>query len=120
VYYALGADDSVAFAEEILGILTEELRNGCGNSSLIAVLTACTHPRRIAILASLQALGSQPFGVLAARTRISHPALSRHLAKLVRRGVVTWCDDTIHLQPPATPLAAVLLRASLAQGGRCG
>jgi DNA-binding transcriptional ArsR family regulator len=77
---------------------------------VLRCLTAFTHPRRLTVLALLQQNRSLPFTELSGKSRVSPPALRRHLGKLQRRGMVAAGeDDSWTLLPPPTALAAVFM-----------
>ena len=95
VYYSPKPDPLVVDAGPLFKALRRALLvEGKSEREIIHVLTAFTHPRRLEILRRLQKV---PDGVsandLSVFTRISLPALYRHLAKLTARGLV-FCDDT--------------------------
>jgi len=73
-------------------------------------LTAFTHPRRLTILLHLFAASPVGFEELAAATRISRPALSRHLAKLALRQLIRYEDSGVWLASPPHRLSAALLQ----------
>lgn len=74
------------------------------------ILTAFTHPRRLALLRDLTHAGPTAFDALARSCGISPPALYRHLKKLERRSLVRAEQDVWSLARRPVPLAAVLLR----------
>jgi DNA-binding MarR family transcriptional regulator len=80
---------------------------------VLQTLTAFTHPRRILIV---RALDRQPVqtSVLGRTTGISSQALSRHLSKLERRGVIEHERGRVCLCGGGSPLMRCLLR--LARG----
>lgn len=93
VRYAPEPDPLVKGAGRFLAALRRALlAEGRGETEIIRALTAFTHPRRLDIMWCLLRDGQTSFERLGARTRISSPALSRHLGKLAARGVVT-CGD---------------------------
>ena len=81
---------------------------------LLKLATAFTHPSRIIIFRPL-ASGSKSFAEIQLTVRLSAPALSRHLGKLLNRGFITYDDGngkyTIrkHHEPFARALAALAL-----------
>jgi len=83
---------------------------------IIRTLTAFTHPRRLAILACLQTHPRMERSCLSAATRISQPALLRHLTKLGLLGLVAEQDDVWRLTAHPDALAAAFLRV-LSSGG---
>lgn len=72
-------------------------------------LTAFTHPRRLAILCLLQERNSLYAEDIAAITRISLCAFSRHARKLRLRGLVQYDGGKWSLVRPRDPLARTLL-----------
>ena len=94
VYYSPKPDPLVIDAGPMLKALSRALLvEGKSEREIIHVLTGFTHPRRLEILRRLQKV---PDGAsvddLSASTRISLPALYRHLVKLTVRGLVS-CDE---------------------------
>lgn len=77
---------------------------------IIRTLTAFTHPRRLTILAYLQTHHRMERSCLSAATRISQPALLRHLTKLRLLGLVADHDDVWRLTAHPPALAAAFLR----------
>jgi DNA-binding transcriptional ArsR family regulator len=93
VRYAPDPDPLVKGSRRLLAALRRALlAEGRSEAELIRALTAFTHPRRLDIMGCLLREGPTSFERLSARTRISQPALSRHLRKLEARGVVA-CED---------------------------
>lgn len=93
VRYAPDPDPLVKGSRRLLAALRRALlAEGRSEADIIRALTGFTHPRRLEILWCLLRDGQASFEHLGARTRISPPALSRHLGKLAARGVVT-CGD---------------------------
>jgi len=104
-------DPLVVGSSLLLTALNRALLKECrSDASLIRTLTAFTHVRRLEILRLLQV--RSPLGAedIQAHTRISSPALSRHLKKLSQRGMVSCADDRWSLLPPCDTLAATLLK----------
>ena len=111
VHYAAQSDDSVLHAGRILDGMRAALRTARPPfGGVRRILTGFTHPRRLKILAAIQLRGTADFDVLRVFTGISRPALTRHLDKLRRHGLVCDGDDGWRLAPRPRPLAAVLLR----------
>ena len=85
--------------------------------AMFASFTAFTHPRRLQIIRHLfdTASGSAP--TLAATLSMSRPACSRHLDKLVRRGILrkegSRRQRSYLLAPGAGPVRSALLTAVL-------
>jgi predicted transcriptional regulator len=71
--------------------------------------TGFTHPRRLAILRLLREGNPVYAEDIAAITRISLPALSRHLSKLRVRGLVVYDGGKWALTLTRDPLAQTLL-----------
>jgi DNA-binding MarR family transcriptional regulator len=69
--------------------------------------TAFTHPRRVALVQAL-AGGAQTLPQLHDRTKISVPALLRHLAKLEARGFLVCSDGVYTLVPQRAALPRAL------------
>ena len=94
VYYSPKPDPLVVDARPLLGALKRALLvEGRSASEMIHALTAFTHPRRLEILRCLQkAAVDVSMDDLAASTRISLPALYRHLVKLTACELVS-CDE---------------------------
>ena len=83
-----------------MGGLVEALQACLGRENMtieqvIKLATAFTHPSRIEIYRSLKS-GQKSQVQIQAPLRLSIPALSRHLAKLVARGYVTLDDVGIY------------------------
>jgi predicted ArsR family transcriptional regulator len=76
--------------------------------TIFKAATAFTHPRRIEIFRAVKN-GSQTLEQLRAVTRISAPALRRHLKKLEARGFVR-CRPEICLAAPPDALGRELAR----------
>ncbi len=94
VRYWPHADPSVPQATVILEALATTFRRAKKPVEYIFwLVTAFTHPRRIAILRAL-AHGPIDFDRLRASTRMSGAALKRHVRKLSRRGLVCRREDT--------------------------
>jgi DNA-binding transcriptional ArsR family regulator len=94
VYYFPKPDPLVADAGLLLKALSRALLvEGKSEREIIHVLTGFTHPRRLEILRCLrEAADGVSVDGLSASTRISLPALYRHLAKLTVRRLVS-CDE---------------------------
>lgn len=112
VSYELRADPAVRNSPEILDALVRELsRPDAELARILKALTACTHPRRVEMLARLRAAPDQTTDALRAATRISYAALCRHLDKLERRGFVRWKSARVELLEPTGALEQALLDA---------
>jgi len=94
VEYRIGHDPLVSGTEELVEALCTQLR-GKGDviDRTFKDVTAFTHPRRILIVGVLTRHKRLWFSELRALTGISTPALSKHLAKLRRRGLVDADGD---------------------------
>ena len=94
VYYSPKPDPMVIGVRPLLEALKRALLvEGMSENEMIHTLTAFTHPRRLEILRCLQkAADDTSVEKLAASTRISLPALYRHLVKLTARGLVS-CNE---------------------------
>ena len=81
---------------------------------LMKLATAFTHPSRITIHRALSS-GSKNFMEIQMQIRLSTPALSRHLHKLINRGFITYDDGNgkffirNHHEPVARALVALAL-----------
>lgn len=118
VHYYAAADPMVWSAAPLLASMEAALPDRGSFDAIRMALTAFTHPRRIAIV---QALHDAPmiFEALVRRCGISAPALSRHLAKLKRRGVVgVDAQRRYALCPPQSRLAASLLELAIRDRGQ--
>lgn len=92
VRYSPDPDPLVKGARNLLAAMRRVLlAEGRSETDVIRSLTAFTHPRRLEMLRCLQCVESALPESLSASTRISQPALSRHLAKLEARQLV--CRD---------------------------
>lgn len=119
VLYHLRTDPLVPQAVPMLAALVAAIERGDPLASRLFALTAFTHPRRILIVRALAQRPSAPLA-LAAACQISPPALSRHLAKLVRRRVVEAEETVLHLNSALTGYPRDLLDLALVDPGRVG
>jgi len=88
VLYRLNVASAIEPARELAAALRLAFqRDPAPVETLFKLATTFTHPRRIEIFRALAVQASTP-GQLQAATRISAPALSRHLRKLEARGFV--------------------------------
>ena len=111
VYYYPLPDPLVKSAAPVLSAIRKKLLNPRAKlSSIIRILTAFTHPRRLAILGRLQECGAQTEAEMSARLGISRQAMTRHLRKLTRRGLILQEDFSCRLLPARDVLARALLR----------
>ena len=110
VRYVAVPDPLVAGTRPLLNALRRVLLKERQNEvSVIRTLTAFTHPRRLAILCLLQERSPLYAEDIAAITRISLCAFSRHVRKLQLRGLVE-CDGGKWSQvQPRDALARTLL-----------
>ena len=113
VYYSAAPDPLVKHSKGVLEAVLQALRRRHTHALIRQDLTAFTHPRRLVILRALADHPAGPFD-LAARCRISRPAVFRHLDKLRRRGVVEVVVDRYQLAQPPSPLARALLKHTVA------
>lgn len=113
VCYTARHDPLVEHAQEILGATRRAFTRAEDFHAMCKAFTAFTHPRRLTIVA---ALAQQPRDceALAATCHISLPAVRRHVAKLLRRDIVTAGDDGSYCLNPspgdlARDLVAIVL-----------
>ena len=110
VHYAPVPDPLVPSARPLLTALRQTLLTEKKTEpEIIHTLTAFTHPRRLAILRYLQKVGYASADDIAAATRISLPALSRHLSKLTARRLASCEDHRWQLTPRFGRLEKTLL-----------
>ena len=115
VIYAPRVNPAVAHARPLAGALRKALSVSQDDyRPILAQLTAYTHPRRIAIVKTVARGRSTPQEVRTA-CRLSRPALSRHLRKLKRRGVLREHGGILCVPAPSSPLASALLALALAE-----
>ncbi len=110
VYYRPCADESVLGAMPLLQALQETFATKKDPVEVIfRQATAFTHPRRLDIIRVLQ---NEPLNSrhLRAATGISRAALTRHLHKLVNRGVVMFDGRKYRCTTLRDPFAKALLR----------
>jgi len=117
VYYAPTPDPLVPSAKPLLDAMRTALFDeGRSERQIVHDLTAFTHPLRLAILDCLRRRKSVTAETLAALTRVSQPAMSRHLAKLQKRDLVVrnkgrWALKPCTHQPARTLLACITSNA---------
>ena len=117
VRYVAVPDPLVAGTRPLLAALRRVLvKDKQTDSAVIHTLTGFTHPRRLAILRLLQERSPVYAEDVAAITRISLPALSRHLNKLRVRGLATYDGEKWALTLTRDPLAKTLLKLLDASG----
>jgi DNA-binding transcriptional ArsR family regulator len=110
VRYSPDPDPLVKGARRLLAALRRALLVEDGTeSAVIRTLTAFTHPRRLEILRRLQRVESALPESLIVHTRISQPALSRHLGKLESRRLVACDGRHWRLVKETRPLEKTLL-----------
>ncbi|MDR2849986.1 MAG: transcriptional regulator [Verrucomicrobiota bacterium] len=111
VRYYPQADPIVPSAGPILaGMSRALLTDRMAHADVLRCLTAFTHPRRLTILSLLRPRSPVPFAELSRKSQVSPMALSRHLLKLQKRGLIaTDGEGNWTLLPPPTPLAVVFL-----------
>ena len=108
VFYRAEANAEIAYAPLLLSALKKCHRQSMPFDMVIRQATALTHERRIEIVRALNG-HFMPFNRLRDRTRISAPALSRHLEKLEARGFIRGSDDCYRLIQPENSLGRTLL-----------
>jgi DNA-binding transcriptional ArsR family regulator len=114
VRYRIAADD----APEPIAKLLRALRASFSQDrdpveKIFRLATNFTHPRRVEIWQPLRN-GAQPLEQLQAVTRISSPALARHLMKMQVRGLIAATDRYYRAVSPRDPMGRAL--AELAGG----
>ncbi len=115
VYYRLNTTTGGA-APELVAPLRLALRDEpAAIESVFRLVTAFTHPRRIEIYRVLKAEAGRVSHVRAA-TRISAPALRRHLHKLRQRGFVVCRGRIYAATQPAPRLGRMLARLAAGSG----
>ena len=112
VFYAAKTNPEVAHAGVLLSIIRDCYKTGMENEDIIHYVTAFTHQRRIDIAAQLQQK-TMTVMELSLATRISPPALHRHLKKLIDREMVEHLGKTYALKIPSNPLGQALLQAAI-------
>ncbi len=111
VRYFPDTDPLVPAAAPILdGVRQATLRDGEPAKKVLRCLTAFTHPRRLALLRCLLEKGPAPFEALSQMSRISPPALYRHLRKLESRQLIHQQEEAWSLCVAHEPLADVFLK----------
>ena len=111
VHYTAHPDPLVPSARPLLSAVSEALvTQRLSATQIIRVMTAFTHPRRLAVLRYLRQNGPTSSKKLALGTQISPQALWRHMHKLAARSLVVIEDNVWHLAPRPGDLAEALLR----------
>lgn len=110
VRYAAVPDPLVEGTRPLLSALRQVLlAERQKEAAIIRTLTAFTHPRRLAVLCLLSARGPRYAEDIAAITRMSLSALSRHMNKLRLRGFALCDGGKWSLARPRDTLAKSLL-----------
>jgi predicted transcriptional regulator len=110
VKYRPEPDSSVPAAAPILAAMRcAFFDDKLTDAAIMNVLTAFTHPRRLAILHRLQRAPTQSPEVLSIATQVSLPALWRHLRKLRHRNMVLSTREGWQLTLIPNLLARTLL-----------
>jgi DNA-binding MarR family transcriptional regulator len=94
--------------DQLLTALKKEKNLKTSYADIIAQATAFTHERRIQIARTLSA-ATRTFEELRNLTGLTSQAQTRHLRKLLRRGVVEKNGELYRLQKPSSSLAKHLL-----------
>jgi DNA-binding IclR family transcriptional regulator len=119
VQYRAAADPSVRGSAALLQALKRTFSAEQDPVEVVFRLaTAFTHFRRVQVVHALAA-GPMSSAALKRTTRISRPALARHLAKLVARGFVVHEGGAYRLERPRCRLAAVLLSLAGSHFAKC-
>jgi DNA-binding transcriptional ArsR family regulator len=109
VQYRVSAPVAEQARELVKGLKSAFKLEAAPVDCLFRMATTFTHPRRIEIFRRLKQRAST-FVQLHTATRISMPALSRHLGKLQARGFVKCCDGVYAAAVPAEALGRALAR----------
>jgi DNA-binding transcriptional ArsR family regulator len=112
VFYEASADSSMPETDVLLKSLYAVLRSDNTPKSIVDVLTAFTHPRRIELLQAIDK-GAMDRRSLKAKTGISARALTRHLLKLGKRGYVISHQGKYRCAYPNNTLAKALMKLIL-------
>jgi DNA-binding transcriptional ArsR family regulator len=94
IRYFAEPDPLVKHAAAVLAAMLLELKSG-GAEKLMGTLRAFTHSRRLTILKCLMRQGGATCEAIVSRTRISRPAVSRHLTTLCGAGLVLSTKDGV-------------------------
>ena len=117
VHYRVAADPAVSESARLVDALGQELSDsGPAIDRAFSALTAYTHPRRVRVVWLLGQAGELERSELRRRSNMSGDALSRHLAKLARRGIINEEDGTWRLGSPDGALAKTLTAIALEKG----
>ena len=110
VRYTAIPDPLVAGSRHLLTALRRILlKEHQKEAAVMRTLTAFTHPRRLAILSLLQKRSPLYSEDIAAITRVSQCAFSRHARKLKVRGLLDYNSGKWSLRQPIDTLARTLL-----------
>jgi len=117
VHYRVAPDPTVPETSLLVDALRREL-NGSRRSveQAFSSLTAFTHQRRVRLVWLLGRTEGLRRAELRQRSDMSSDALSRHLAKLTRRGIVVEEDGVWSLGSPRGPLARALTAIAAQKG----
>jgi DNA-binding transcriptional ArsR family regulator len=110
VLYHAEANQEVESAPRLLDALHTCYHQKIPIPSLIRQATAFTHPRRIEIIQCIPQSGATK-DRLSEKTKISLPALSRHLKKLKMRGFVTGGNNQYSKAVPEDAFSQAILRS---------
>ena len=88
IRYFAEPDPLVEHAAEVLKAVRRELGGANGAGAVLVTLRAFTHARRLTILGHLMTVNEAATDVIVGKTRISQPAVWRHLATLRDAGLV--------------------------------
>ena len=117
VRYVPSPDPLVPESKPILNALRRALINEKRSGAYVRhTLTGFTHLRRLVILICLHEKRAVSAEELARFTRISLPALSRHLNKLAARQLVRYEKQEWRLIPPPNDLSKTLLHLTQSDG----
>ncbi|MBN1670623.1 MAG: ArsR family transcriptional regulator [Kiritimatiellae bacterium] len=109
VYYRVAPDRTIPAAARFVNTLRDVFAadSGYAAQEIFRLVTAFTHPRRQILYATLST-GDWRFAELRRKTRMSTPALQRHLRKLRSRGFVVSAAGRYRAVTPPGRLARLL------------
>lgn len=113
VFYRAEANESLEIAPTLLNAIRVCYSKKVTFKTMVRMATAFTHERRIEIVKALKG-SSRDLYELQNMTAMSGPALSRHLDKLERRGVVKYRNRQFRLSTPGNALGCTLLKPAAA------
>lgn len=117
VHYRVDPDSTIPETVPLVDALRREFRRpGDTIEHVFSALTAFTHPRRVRLVRLLGKTRGLGRAELQRRSDMSGDALSRHLAKLTRRGVVAERDGAWRLEAPNDPLVKTLTSIAVRKG----